>query len=44
VFLPKTNAALVHDEIDGDCYEKYFAEQLLGNISPESAIIVESAS
>jgi hypothetical protein len=32
------------DEIDGDCYEKYFVEQVLGNISPESVIAVESAS
>lgn len=47
VFLPpitpQKNAGLDCDEIGG-CYEKYYVEQLLGNISPESVITVESAS
>jgi len=40
----KKTAGLSYDEINGDCYEKYFVEQLLGNISPVSVITVESAS
>jgi hypothetical protein len=37
VFLPpspfkKKPAGLAYDEINGNCYEKHFVEQLLGNI------------
>jgi hypothetical protein len=31
----KKNVGLACDEINGDYYEKYFVEQLLGNISPQ---------
>jgi hypothetical protein len=43
-FTPKKTAGLAYDEINGNCYEKHFVEQLLGNISPGSVITAESAS
>jgi hypothetical protein len=36
VFLCKRNTAQAHDEMYGDCYRKYFVEQILASLSLES--------
>jgi hypothetical protein len=33
-----------YDEMDGGCYRTYFAELLLPNLSPQSVIVVNTAS
>lgn len=40
----KKNTADAHEEMDADRYEKYFAEQLLPNLPPNSVIVADNAS
>ena len=44
VFQCKKNMLDAHDEMDGDCYEKYFKEQLIPNLPPRSVVVMNIAA
>ena len=43
-FLCKKNTADAHEEMDGECFEKWFEEQLLPNIPERTTIVMDNAS
>ncbi|XP_031354629.1 uncharacterized protein LOC116179062 [Photinus pyralis] len=43
-FLCKKNTADAHNEMDTDTYEKWFIDQLIPNIPPNSVIVIDNAS
>ena len=44
VFHCKKSTLDTHDETDGDCYWKYFKEQLISNLPPRSVIVPDNAA
>ena len=44
VFLCKKNTIDAHDEMDGECYEQYFQQQLIPNLPPRSVIVIDNAA
>jgi hypothetical protein len=44
VFLSKKNSTDYHDEMDSERFEKRFQDQILPNIRPGSAIIMDNAA
>lgn len=43
-FLCKKNSADAHEEVDGECFEKWFQEQLLPNVPEGTVIVMDNAS